>query len=568
MKYNFLLRIRLISGFIIVVFLLLIAKLFSVQVLHGKEYSERADRQYVTPVENLFDRGDIFFKKKDGSLVGAASTITGFKVAIVPKLIKDQEQAYLAISSVLTNIDKTDFLRKADKKDDPYEEIGNHLTKEQADKISSQKILGVSVFKEKWRFYPGGELASQTIGFVAYRDNDFLGRYGLERFYNGTLAFAPQKLYVNFFAEVFSTINKAFFDNGKKEGDIVSSIEPVVQGFAEKQIGDAVSKWDAMRGGVIIMNPKNGEIIAMASSPTFNLNNFRQSDVSVFSNSLVENVFEFGSVIKPLTMSMGLNEGVITPETKYNDVGQLLIDGHVINNFDKKARGIVSMHEVLNQSLNTGAIFVMKRIGKEKFKSYMLDYGFDKKTGIDLPNEAKNLTSNLNTNRDLEYANASFGQGIALSPVSLVGAFSALANGGFPVTPHLIITIKYRDGGQEELSYPATKQVITKETSDVMSNMLTTVVDKGFNTKQFNLDKWSIAAKTGTAQVAKADGSGYEEDKHQHTIIGYFPSYDPKFLVLYYLIDPKAQYAIESLRDPYLNTAKFLLNYYIIPTDR
>mgnify|MGYP001588610629 CR=1 FL=1 len=202
MKYNFLARIRFVYIVIFISFLFVIVRLFSVQVLHGRDYAEKADRQYVTPSENMFDRGSLFFTKKDGSLVGAATTVTGFKITINPKEIKDIESAYASLSSIY-KIDKNDFFKKAGKKDDPYEEIANRLTKEDADKIQALKIPGVYVFKEKWRFYPGNDLASQTIGFVAYKDNDFLGRYGLERYYNNLLSFSQEKLYVNFLPRFF-----------------------------------------------------------------------------------------------------------------------------------------------------------------------------------------------------------------------------------------------------------------------------------------------------------------------------------------------------------------------------
>ena len=350
---------------------------------------------------------------------------------------------------------------------------------------------------------------------------------------------------------------------------MVTSIEPVVETFVSRELGSAVEKWQAEKGGAIVINPKTGAIYSMASTPTFNINNFSKvEDVATFSNPLVENVFEFGSVVKPFTMSMGLNEGVVTSETEYNDKGFVIIENKQIDNFDKKARGVVTMQEVLNQSLNTGAVFIMQKVGKEKFKKYMINYGFTEKTNIDLPNEAKNLTSNLQSPRELEFANMSFGQGIAISPISLTRAFTSLANGGYIVSPHLGTDIKYRNGTDEHLEYATGTQVLSKETSDKITSMLVTVVDKGFDDSKYNLQKYSIAAKTGTAQIAKEDGGGYYEDKHIHSIIGYFPAYDPQFLVLYYLIDPKAKYAIESLKEPFLNTTKFLLNYYQVPPDR
>jgi len=568
MKYNFLLRIRIISVLIFVFSSFLITKLFFVQVIHHDEYSDAADRQYVTPSENIFERGSIFFKKKDGVAVNAATTITGFKVAINPKEINDSEAIFSKLANII-NIDHNGFLKKSAKKTDPYEEVAFRLTKEDADKIKKLGIPGVYIYKEKWRFYPGNSLGSQSIGFVGYKDNDFSGRYGIERFYNNVLSRQNNKIYVNFFAEVFASISDSLFENPKKEGDIITTLEPSVQAYTEGELETAVKKWNAKSGGIIVINPKDGSIYAMASYPDFNPNELSSAgSVSDFANPIVENVYEFGSVIKPFTITAGLDAKVITSNTKYEDKGFVYVDDKEIWNFDKKGRGMIDMQEILNQSLNTGAIFVMQKLGKEKFRQYMYDFGFNEKTNIDLPNEARSLVSNLKSSRNLEFATASFGQGIAFSVIQLIRGFSSLANGGYLISPHIVSEINYRDGSKEKKEYPIGKQIIKKESSDEITRMLTSVVDKSFKAGKYNLDKYSIAAKTGTAQIAKEDGSGYYEDKHFHSIIGYLPAYDPMFLVMYYLIDPKGKFAIETLRDPFMNTTKFLLNYYEIAPDR
>ncbi len=569
MKSKFLFRTKILIFFIILFSLILLAKLFYIQVLNSSTYSEQADRQYVTPTDNIFKRGTIFFTRKDGQLVSAAMQTTGFKLTINPSKIKDIEDTYEKLSSVL-DINYDTFLARSSKILDPYEEISNHLSKEEADSITSLKITGVNIFKEKWRFYPGGNLASHALGFVAYKGDELGGRYGLEREYEKELSRNKDNPYVNFFAEVFSNINQTIFEKEDREGNIVTTIEPTVQSFLEQKLEDVAELRQTDSIGGIIINPQDGSIYALAVKPDFDLNYFSKvNKVSTFSNPLVENVFEFGSVVKPLIMAAALNEGVVTPETTYNDKGSVMVEKKEIFNFDKKARGVINMQEVLSQSLNTGMVFVYKKLGKENLKNYLLSYGIKDKTGIDLPNETSGLVSNLDSPREIEYANASFGQGVAFTPIQMVRALASLSNGGKLVVPHLVRKIKYDDGTSKEIKYDSTFTKINKETSETITSMLVNLMDNVIKGGTAKMDHYSIAVKTGTAQVANEKDGGYYEDRHNHSFFGYFPAYDPQFLVFLYAINPKGvPYAAQTWSDPFLDITKFLLNYYEVPPDR
>lgn len=570
MKSNFTSRFRWILAGVVLFTLILIFKAFLLQIVHGSFYKDAAYRQYATPASNIYERGSIYFTRKDGELVSAAVQTTGYKVALNTAKLKDIDGVYADISKVAT-LDKGTFTEKASKKNDPYEEIITHLNKTDADKISAMKIPGVSIFKEKWRFYPGGNLASHALGLVGYKGDDLGGRYGLERQYDDQLSRNNESPYVNFFAEVFSNINKTFFSGGPKEGDIVTSIEPNVQSLLEKKLGEVKSKYNADAVGGIIMNPIDGSIYALTVKPDFNPNDLSSvKDTSLFSNPLVENVLEFGSVVKPLNMAAALDTGVVTPTTAYNDKGSVIVEKKEIFNFDKKGRGPgTTMQDVLNQSLNTGMVLVEQKLGKQRLKDYLLAYGIKDKTGIDLPNETSGLVSNLNSPRELEYANASFGQGIALTPMEMVRALASLANGGNLVVPHLATKIKYNDGTFKNISYETTPTKISKKTSEEITNMLVTVMDKSLKNGTAKMDNFSVAIKTGTAQVANNTTGGYYEDKHTHSFFGYFPAYEPRFIVFLYAVDPQGvPFAAQTWADPFIDITKFLLNYYEVSPDR
>lgn len=564
-------RIQLLSGFIFVFALILVGKLFLVQIVHSEDYAKDATDQYTTPSNGLFERGAIYFTKKDGSTVTAAKTVSGFKVSIRPKeTTEDPEKIFKSISEIIP-VERELFFAQITKPNAKEVEVVTKLSKEEADKVMALNLVGVKVIKQNWRFNPGESLASHALGFVAFRGDELAGRYGLERSYNSILSRGKDGLYLNFFAEVFSNINETLFERGDKEGDIVTTLDPSVQGFLDQKTAEIQKKWNAESVGSIIMDPKTGAILAMSKAPGFNINDFSKAgDSKQFSNPLVENVFEFGSVIKPLVMAAAIDKGVVTPETSYTDNGFVVVNSARINNFDKKARGPnTTMQTVLNQSLNTGMVFAEKRLGNENFRNYMLSYGIGEKTGIDLPNETKGIVGNLNSTRDIEYANAAFGQGIALTPVGAMRAFSALANGGKTVTPHLVESIMYKNGGTKKMVYPEGKQVIKKESADTITQMLVTVVDKAMNEGTNKLERYSIGAKTGTAQMAKENGGGYYDDKRLHSFFGYFPAYEPRFLVLFYTVDPKGvQFASQSLLPPFFETAKFLISYYDVPPDR
>lgn len=561
-------RIKTVSILLCILAGILIAKLFFLEVIHKDLYAERADKQYATPVGDIFNRGSIFFSKKDATLVAAATVSSGFKIAINPKDILDKENAYTMLAPYI-EMEHDIFITKASKKNDPYEEIATHLSKEQADSINALHIKGVTIYKDNWRFYPGGSLAAHTLGFLAYKGDDKIGQYGLERSYNAVLSKPKGQAYVNFFAEVFSNIRDSI-GTDTTQGDIVTTIEPSTEHTLEVELKDALDTWHADMAGGIIMNPQTGEIYAMTGLPDFNLNNFGSvEDSAVYRNPLVENVLEFGSVIKPLVMSAALDSGVVTPDTTYFDKGSVVVNGKIINNFDKKGRGTATMQMVLDQSLNTGMVFVEGKLGHDRFRTYMKNYGIGEKTGIDLPNETSGLIKNLESPRDIEYANAAFGQGIALTPIEAVRAFSSIANGGNLITPHLVKQIRYDDGLSKIPEYPVVRTgLIKKETSTTISRMLVHVFE-AYDQGAHKMEHYSIATKTGTAQVAQDNGKGYYTDRHTHSFFGYFPAYDPKFIVFLFLKNPKnVNYASQTLIGPFVNITKFLINYYDVPPDR
>ncbi len=568
MKFNYLTRIRIISISIFLFAVILIGKLYILQIVDHDVYIQKADRQYQSSNSNIFNRGNIFFQNKDGSIVSAATLQSGFIVAINPEILTNPEDAYARIRTLIP-IDHDTFISKASKKTDPYEEIATHVETSIGEKINALNIRGVSVYKERWRLYPGGSTASQTLGILGYKGDEYAGRYGLERQYEKVLS-RTDGAYVNFFAEIFANLKKVTSSESQYEGDIVTTIEPTVQNELQHEIASTTDKWNSDYTGGIIMNPKTGEVYALDVYPTFDPNNSSQEkNVAIFSNPLVENVYEMGSIIKPLTIASGIDAGVITAKSTYYDPGFVMINGKKISNFDGKDRGVVDIQEILSQSLNVGAAHVASLLGNERLTEYFYKFGLNEKTNIDLPNEGRNLVDNLKSPRDIEHATASFGQGIALTPISTVRALSVLANNGVRVDPHVVKKINYKIGYSQDVPLNPGVQVIKPETASEVARMMVYSVDNTLQNGSYKLPNYSVAVKTGTAQVAKSGGGGYSDTQILHSFVGFFPAYNPQFFIFLYTFDPKGvKYGSESLSAPFMNIVKFLINYYEIPPDR
>lgn len=576
-KISSLSRIRILAVLIFLFSGLLLSRLFFLQVVKTQYYRDMADRQYLRPAINLFNRGEIFFTAKDGGLVSAATTKQGFTIAINPKVIENATTTLEVMSEVFTRygqaIDSEIFLAKAGKRNDPYEEVANRISEPVADEISALSLQEAIVSKDRWRYYPASTTASHVIGFMGFKGDLYTGRYGLEKYYNDVLSRDNKPSFVSFFAEIYRGFSKSNLSGDvasstRPEGDVVLTIEPNVQTYLETVLSKAKEKYSAELTGGIVMDPKTGDIIAMGAQPNFNPGE-KQVDLSLMTNPLVENVYEMGSIVKALTMAAALDSGAVTAKTTYNDKGSLTMNNKTIYNYDGKARGVVSMQEVLNQSLNTGVTFAMQQMGKESFKKYFLSFGLGEKTGIDLPGEGSGLVSTLNNNQDIEFATASFGQGISVTPIEMTRALATLGNGGFLVRPHVVKEIRYKTGLRETIESEIGRQVLKKTTSEEITRMLVEVVDTKLANGKAKLPHTSVAAKTGTAQMVDPSTKKYYEDRYLHSFFGYFPAYEPRYLVFLYIKNPRGvQYASETLTVPFMDITKFLLNYYSIPPDR
>jgi len=567
MKSNSRFRIRIVFIGVIVFAFIIISKLYVTQVAYGDAYRRKADEQYYNEQSSFFDRGSILFTYRNGTPMPTALIKEGYEVYLNPQTILNPEDIFNELSSLIT-LDENDFMAKANDRKSKRKVVFKMVDKELADRIRVLKIPGVFLSEKRSRYYPAGPMASHILGFVGWnKEGKLTGQYGLEDFYNDILNRDEEKLYSNFFADLFSGIDGK--DETSMAGNIETGIEPEVQRKTEEILKEISNTWKSESMGIIVMNPSDGQIYAMAGMPDFDPNNFGSApNVSVYKNRMVQDRYELGSIMKPITMAIGLDSGAIDSDSKYNDTGFITLNGKTISNFDKKARGNIAINEVLNQSLNVGATYIALKVGQDKFTNYMQKI-FGKKTGIDQPGEVLADLRTLTSGRDIDIATASYGQNISITPISMVRALSILANGGNLITPHIAKSINYEMGWDEDIKLPAPERVISKESAEVVTSMLVDVVDHSLRNGQIKNDKYSVAAKTGTAQIVNSAEGGYYKDRFLHSFFGYFPATNPRFIVFLYQVHPKgAEYASETLTDPFVKLTDFLIKYYEIPPDR
>ena len=437
------------------------------------------------------------------------------------------------------------------------------------------KITGLGFTMQKYRFYPEKEIASHLVGFTANVDGDLQGRYGLEEFFNHEL-FGK---YGSIKSDRASggnlmILNDREYIKPEPGSDIILTIDRNVQFFACDKLKQMVGNLKAEGGSVIILEPKTGEIIAMCSVPDFDPNDYRNvADMSHYNNPAILYQYEPGSVFKTVTMAIAIDQGKIKPSTTYKDEGQIMVTGwnRPIRNSDFATHGphgVVDMNAVLDNSLNTGAIFVMNQVGPKVFADYVKKFGFGERTGVELGAESPGNINNLLRNRvrDIDAATASFGQGIAVTPLQMIMPYQAIANQGLMMKPHIVKSIIHANGRQENINPKSAGRVISESTAATVSAMLVNVVEKG-HSHRAAISGYYVGGKTGTAQIATV--GGYAKDEYIHTFIGMAPIENPAFVMLTKIDKPQGvKYAEGSALPLWREIADFMLNYYAVPKTR
>jgi len=525
-------------------FALLGYRFFDVQLSQGDYYGAKASSINTIGGYLVPDRGSIYFSDKKGAQVPAAVNKEYPMVYAVPDEIEDPVGAALILAPIVSDMSQGDLEAILSKDGDPYEPLIKRPSQEQVGAVEAADLAGIYVGDGMERFYPFGTSGAHVLGFVSANEPHWLGQYGIENFYNQALG---------------GVLGEADGDRVKRPQhgrDIQLTIDTNIQTHAEEALQTLVREYGGEAGTVIVADPDDGKILAMASYPTFDPNSYGDFDVGTFLNPAVQSVYEPGSIFKVITMSSALDAGKVTPETTYYDSGELTLNAHTIRNWDLKANGTITMTNVIERSVNTGAAYAERQLGHDNFYEYLKKFGFTDETQVDLPGEVTGSLLPLEQDvRDINFATASFGQGISVTPIRLLSAISAIANGGELMRPYV----------NAENKPQKIRRVISRDASKQIIDMMVSAVDKAVIA---HIDGYSVAGKTGTAQVPGASGGSYT-DEVINTYVGFAPAYDPKFIILIRLDKPYgAPLAGLTVVPAFRELAHYVINYYNIPPDR
>ncbi len=555
------LRINLIVAFVFVIGGLFLCRLFVLQIDQGNFYKAIAQGQQVQLSEMEGERGYVYFSNGEILAMNKEEPY----LFISPAEIENKEEVIEAILKII-DVEESFLLSLLEDENSFYKIVKKEIGKEKADEIRSLKLKGLYIGNDTKRYYPTEQTASQIIGFV---NQDGRGQYGIEGHYNETIKglSSLEKSERNPFSFSFKGAN-----NDSLNGDnLTLTIDYNIQFVAEKLLEEGIKEYDAEGGNIIVMNPNTGAVIAMAQKPNFDPNNYGNSNSAYFKNTSIQEIFEPGSIFKPITMAMAINDGAVTAETKYNDkLGYVQYPTQKVSNYLNKAWGEVSMTQVLENSINTGVIFAEKQIGHQSFYEYLEKFGYFEKTGIDLSGEVistnNEIKNALKGNIDISFGTASFGQGIAMTPLQMINSFSAIINGGTLYKPYIVQKIN------DQLVEPKKirENIISQETSTELKKMLISVVENGFG-HLAKVEGYWIGGKTGTSQIPYSslgiNKAGYSDHTWQ-TFMGFAPALDPQFIILVKLNNSKKIKTSEYSAVPIFNKlANYIIDYWQIPPD-
>lgn len=558
-------RINLIFIFIIFFGAVIISRLFFLQVLNQDYWRALAKGQQKIFLKIPGTRGEIFLRDKNGNLYPLAINKEWSLVYAAPNEVQDKTGIAQKLSGIL-ELDQ-DFILERLSRETFYTIIKKKLTEEELKELKELDLTGVYLEKERGRFYPQKFLASQTIGFL---QADGGGEYGIEGYYNDILEGKEGFQEGERSAQGFFLAFAKKFLPAEGGSDLVLTLDYNIQFMAEKLLWEAKENFDIEEGTIIVGDPISGEILAIANFPNFNPNQYSKvENWEIFQNSAIQKIFEPGSVFKPIVMAAGLNEKKLTPQTTYEDKGFVKVGGYTIYNYDNRVWGQRTMTEVLEKSINTGAVFAESQVGHELFLKYLEKFAIFKPTGIDLEGEVFSENKEFKKGYEINFATASFGQGIEMTPIQLFRAFSAITNKGRLVKPYMVQ--KVLTNGEEKETQPviAGSQIISSQTASQLIKMLVNVVEQGY-AKGAKIPGYYIAGKTGTAQIAWSalgmNKSGYS-DKTIQSFVGFAPAYNPRFQILVKLNNPKTKTAEYSAVPIFHDLAKYIIDYWQIPPD-
>jgi cell division protein FtsI/penicillin-binding protein 2 len=541
-------------GVFILAFVAVATRLVWIQAVAAPEYAQKAFIQRLKDIELPARRGSIYDREGEPLAV----SVEARTVFVAPNLVKDKEGTARVLADILGG--QNDAYLKKLEKDSGFEYVARKVDIERAVALERLDIEGVGFIDDYRRMYPSGQLASQVLGFVGIDDN---GLAGIEKQYNRMLSGTPGVLLGERDPQgrpIPGGVQKEI--DATHGHDVILTIDKDIQYQAQVELAAAVKTWGAKSGSVIIMNPRTGEIYAMASTPSFNPNEYDEAAAGAVRNKPISDAYEPGSTLKAVTASAVIEEGYYKPDSMFDLPSTIKVGGRTIHEAHRRAAVRWSLTEIVTNSSNVGTVKLGLKLGEEGLYDSFSAFGLTEKTGVDFPGEAKGWLPPPSEWSASSIGNIPFGQGVSVTPLQLSRAVAAIANRGELVTPHFLLDVPGVD--QEPEAQPA-KRAISEKTAQSVTAMLTAVVQEGTG-KTAAVPGYTVAGKTGTAQKALSGGRGYAGGKYVGSFIGFLPAEDPQVLVCVTIDEPtKAIYGGVVASPTFASLAEFTVSHLRIP---
>lgn len=570
-------RLRIVAVCFLLFGALVIIKLFYIQVIRHTTYTQQASVARSVKQIIRARRGEIFARDArhgQTQLFPVALNRDKFILFSDNRQLTDPQLAASIIAPFMSSSTPRAALeQKLSAAGRAYQVLMRDIPREQLDLLLDQLtragVRGIYVDREPARFYPERQLFAHVTGFVGKDDRGFpIGRYGIEGFFDqrlrGTDGFVrtekdPQGGWIPIADRELT---------GSRDGDdVVLTIDRTIQLAVCEALERGVRDYSALRGTAMVMDPKTGSVLALCNAPTYDPNAYEHvADAYVYQNDAIFRAYEPGSVFKAFTMSSALDARAVTPDTTFVDTGSVRRDNFTIHNAADKSWGKQDMRGVIKNSINTGTVFAAEKLGKEPFRSYVVAFGFGAPTGIELKTESKGTIKSLSKAGSVYVATASFGQGITVTPLQLITGYSALANGGVLMEPHVVAAWRAPDGSLQHRQPREIRRVVSERAAQDITAMMRAVVQEGAG-RRAKVAGYTIAGKTGTAQMVGSTGKYLGDAFNNHTFVGYGPTNDPRFVMLVTYERPAAKYAEYTAVPTFGAVAPFLLQYLSVPPD-
>src|SRR3989339_451703 len=528
----------------------IIVRLFFIQVLRPSTSADYLRTRKIPP-----ERGKILDRNNQPLVTNQ----TKYQLYLEPKNIDDEEILKIKLSREL-QVEESSISSKLDRSKE-WIALYSGITKEKHDAINALKLSGVGFNEEQSRYYPEGSSSAHLLGFVGKNQGEEnIGYFGIEGFYDKDLSGFPGLIRSD-----RDLIDRPIFlgtqeridpENGR---DLVLTVDKTVQEIIKRRLIAGIEKYKAKEGCIIVVQPFTLEILGLSCIPDFDLEKYYSFDEGYYKNQAISSLYEPGSTFKPLVMAAGIQEGVITPNSIFNEKGKISIGEYNIKTWNDKYEGKITMTRVLEKSSNVGMVYVGEKLGNKKLLYYLKKYGFGELTGIDLQGEVPGYLRADDEWYPIDYATATFGQGLVVSPIQMIRAFSTVINGGNLMTPHVVKTLVGKMKTQKIVPQTITR-VVNEEVSQQIKEMLVSTIENG-ETKYLKPKGYSIGGKTGTAQIAIK--GHYDASKTIASFIGFSPVETPQFAILVVIKEPStSQWGSETAAPLFFEIAKELIVYY------